>query len=210
MLMGERRYWIVVSILAVAAVCVIGIGQARSSVTFSIDLDKIPLEIGSWQGRELEVEKEIYEALETKDIIIRRYDKGKDSIYFTVVFSGENRQSFHPPELCYLGGSEVKLMDKTKEEIPLDGGRSLTANKLVMEAGKTTTRAWYWFAASDRFVSSYYLQQVYLMLAALRAKPLNGALIRISAVGNSQLVEAQAKEFISQIYPYLERVFKNL
>jgi EpsI family protein len=210
MLGNNRRYWTVVSILALAAVCVIGIRQARSSVSPQADLSRIPLQISSWEGKELEIEENIYESLETRDIIIRRYDKNKDSIYLTVVFSGENRHSFHPPELCYLGGGEVKLIGKGREAISLGADRELLVNKLVMQTGPIKTQAWYWFAASDRFVSSYYLQQAYLMLNALRARPLNGALIRVSAVGNSQLIEPQAKEFIRDIYPHLEEVFKNL
>ena len=207
----RRNYLIVIIILFISSVCVLGIRQARGNIVSKIDLSKIPLEIGDWKGEELVIEDDLYEALETKDIIIRRYTgSAGNPIFFTVVFSGDKRHSFHPPELCYLGGSQVKLLDKRQEQVALEEGKQITTNKLVMKTGDTQMRAWYWFAASDRFVSSYYLQQVYLMLDALKGKSLNGALIRVSGRGSPQLVESQVKTFIRQVYPYLDGVFKNL
>jgi EpsI family protein len=210
MLGSDRKYLLVVVILAAAAACVLGIHQARSSISPKIDLAKIPLEVSGWQAEELEVTDDIYNSLETKDIIIRRYDKGDLSLYFVMVYSGEKRHSFHPPELCYLGGDEVKLRDKTKELIVLDENKNLMTNKLVMTSGPQTTKAWYWFAAGKRFTDSYYFQQFYLMSDAFRGQGLNGALIRISALGSSQVVEDQAKTFIRAMAPHLEEFFKNL
>ena len=79
----RRNYIIVIIILFISSVCVLGIRQARGNIVSKIDLSKIPLEIGDWRGEDLEIKDDIYKALETEDIIIRRYTGSADnSIFF--------------------------------------------------------------------------------------------------------------------------------
>ncbi|MCK4810367.1 MAG: EpsI family protein [Candidatus Omnitrophica bacterium] len=205
---GRKHYLIVVIILAAASVLVLKIERRKVSTHSLADFGKLPFEIGNWQGKNLDVSQDVYEILETEDILIRQYkDKEGDSLTLAIVYSGNRRETFHPPEICYLGGG-TKLLEKTQEKIPLDNANSLKTNKLVMKTAKGgIIKAWYWFVAGDRFISNYYLQQVYFLLDAIKGKELKGALIRISAQGDSPVLEGKTEAFIREILPDLRKIF---
>jgi EpsI family protein len=205
---GNKYYLATVIILLVASLLVINIQKARGVTSSGIKLDKLPLKIEEWEGKELEIPKDVYEILETKDIIIRQYkDKKGDSVFLAVVYSGSKRNSFHPPEICYLGGG-AQLLEKGEEQIPLRKTGFLKTNKLVMKNSRGIIKAWYWFTTGKEFVSNYYLQQLHLLLDALRGREPKGALIRVSIEGNSPVLENKAKSFIKEVVFNLKKSFK--
>lgn len=201
-----RKYLAVIAVLLVASVLVLRIQQARGKISSQVEFEKLPLSLGEWQGRDMEVTEDIYEVLETRDVLIREYkDKDGDSIDLAVVYSGEERHSFHPPELCFLGGG-VELLDRKREEIGLGDDGSLAVNKLIMKSGQGKMVSWYWFSAGERFTPNYYLQQAYLALDAFRGSKVKGALIRIAASGHTPNLENKAQSFIRQALPYLKEI----
>jgi len=196
----------VVAVLLAASVVALKIQQAGGKISSQIKLDNLPLELGEWQGRDMEITEDIYEALETRDVLIRDYrDKDGNSVNLAVVYSGEERHSFHPPELCFLGGG-VELLDREQEEISLGDGGSLPVNKLIMKSGRGKIVSWHWFSAGERFTPNYYLQQAYLALDAFKGRKIKGALIRISASGYTPDLEDKAQAFIRQAVPYLKEI----
>ena len=205
----NKNYLVVIAILFVACLFVIKIEQAKGKVSSTDYLSQIPLNVGQWQGQDIGVSNDVYEILETKDVIIRQYfDKDGDSVVLAVVYSGKNRDSFHPPEYCYLGDG-VQLLDKGKEDIFLTDSSYIRSNKLVMQASGDTIKAWYWYSSRDRFFDNYYFQQVYFLLDALLGKTVKGALIRVSVQGDSQAMEGKAKSFIKEVIPILEKIFQK-
>jgi len=52
--------------------------------------------------------------------------------------------------------------------------------RLVVSQGDERFEAWYWFTANSRVTPNYYQQQWWLMLDAIRRKPMTGTLVRIS------------------------------
>lgn len=205
---SSRRNLVVIVILALSAVLIFKIKNMDKSISSEMDFSTIPLVLKGWQGKELEVTEDIYAMLETRDIMMREYKDGNgDTVILSIVYSGTNRQSFHPPEICYLGSGDIKYIENSQEEIILKDNDSIRANRLVMESPQGPMQAWYWFAAGKRFTPSYYKQQGYLALDALKGRELKGALIRVAVMGNSQDVENKTKSFIKELGYYLEEVF---
>ncbi len=203
----SRKYLIVIVILIIASVFVLKIGQAKDKITTEINLSGVPLKLGDWEGREVGLPDSVYEILGTRDVLSRQYkDKKGRILELSVVYSGHDRQSFHPPELCYLGGG-VDLAGKDIEKVSLDDGSNLDLNKLTMQSFQGTIKAWYWFLVGDRFVGNFYKQQLYFILDALSGKKLQGALIRVSIRGDSEVLEKKAKSFIVKIAPHLAETF---
>jgi len=204
--MNKINYWIVVVTFILASSLVTKIEMAKRRVSYSARLDKFPAKIGNWQGEDIKVEDRVLDILGTNDVIIRRYeDKSGNSVILTVVYSDNNRDSFHPPEYCYIGGG-AKLISKTKEKIPLDLGKGFIVNKLVMKYSRGIIKAWYWYSAGDIFMDNYYLQQADLALKAFKGTGLDGALIRVSIDRGGAEMESRAKDFIRETVPFLKKV----
>lgn len=203
----SRKYLIVIVILVIASIFILKIEQTKGKITTEIDLSGVPLNLDNWEGREVKLPDSVYEILGTRDVLSRQYkDKEGDIVELSIVYSGHDRQSFHPPELCYIGGG-VDLTGKSTESISLDDGSTLDLNKLTMQSSQGTIKAWYWFLVGDRFVGNFYKQQVYFILDALKGKKLQGALIRVSIRGDSEALEKKAKSFIGKIAPHLAETF---
>lgn len=204
---NNRKYIVVIITLVIAFAFVLKIELAKGKITSEIDLSKIPFKLNGWEGKDTILPDSVYEILETTDVLSRRYtDKQGGVLDLSIVYSGHDRQSFHPPEICYLGGG-IELIDKSKENIPLQGGVGLKTNKLVMKSQEGTIKAWYWFLVGDRFVDNFYQQQLYFILDALGGRKLQGALIKVSIRGDSAVLESKLKFFIAKITPHLARTF---
>lgn len=204
---SRKKYLVVLVILFIAVLFMIKIERTKGRVSSGIDLSKFPLVIGEWKGEDLEISERVYEILETKDVMIRRYKDSQGAfLTLTVVYSGQKRHTFHPPEICYLGGG-VELIKKSQDKIALKNTAYLKINKLLMSSPRGQTKAWYWFLAGVKFVPNFYLQQAYLIIDIFKGGNLQGALIKVSVIGDSPVLENKAKSFIKEIVPYLNRMF---
>ena len=202
----NKNYLTTVIILLITSIVVLNM-EYGSKVIADIDLKDLPVNVGQWYGEDIELSERVYEILETRDVIMRRYQNSNgDEILLSIVYSGNNRDSFHPPEYCYIGGG-AELLAKNQEDIALDNGSILSTYKIRMGDAYGKISAWYWFSANKRFISSYYLQQAYMLWDALRGKDFSGALIRVSVRGDNSELENKAKIFIAQAYPALRDIF---
>jgi EpsI family protein len=206
--MNDRKYAVVIGVLLTALFFIFIIERAQGKISYTASLENVPYRIGEWEGKNVAVSEDTYEILETRDVLVREYtDKEGDSLVLAIVYSGNNRDSFHPPEYCYLG-SGAQLMGKEKDTLLLDKDTAFHMNKLVMNSAKDGISVWYWYSVGDRFISNYYAQQILFLWDALRGVNKGGALIRISTVGNNQQqLERKAKSFIRQTLPSLRNLF---
>jgi EpsI family protein len=209
---NNRHYIVAVITLIVSFVLVLEVDKANSYVGSSLKMAEFPRTVGKWQSQDLELSADTYDILGTKDVLLREYSNDKDqTVVLAIVYSDTDRSSFHPPEICYLGGG-VELLEKRVEELTLDDGYGLKVNALTMKSKENVVKAWYWFAAGETFTHSFYLQQLNLLLNWMRYKARQGALIRVSVrldpQGSTGVQEA-AGQFIKEIKPLLEKFLKN-
>ncbi|MBU3933312.1 MAG: EpsI family protein, partial [Candidatus Omnitrophica bacterium] len=153
---NNKTCLITVALLALTLTGLIYLRQARAIPAAEVRLGDIPLELGEWQGKDISISERTYEILETKDVLIREYTGARgEKVVLVIVYSGVNRGSFHPPEICYLGGGRT-LLNKGLERIeigqkamvwpplakaiaqPRKNPYTMQVNKLIMEdkAGK--------------------------------------------------------------------------
>ncbi len=204
-----RKFLIVIGIFCVAGLLVLRISYKGNQSSGGLDIDTIPMTIGGWQAKTIPVTDRVFEVLGTEEVLTRIYtDSQGNQVVLLVVYSENNRDSFHPPEICYIGGGS-KMTDQRTEEIPLSPGEVLTANNVLMRQGGRATGVWYWFMVNDRIVTNYYWQQAYLFLEALKGRPMKGAMVRISVSGDSESSQSRAKSFIAEIVPVLKKIFKT-
>lgn len=198
-----KKSIIVICLFCVSLVVVYKIEAFKGRPSATVSFSSIPLNVGNWKGKDIAIEENVYDILETRDVLTRSYTDAKGNVvYLAIVYAQNNRGSLHPPEICYLGGG-VKLLDKRIEPVTIHKKAVLQTNKLVMQAPEGVLTALYWFSAGTKFVNNYYMQQIYVLSQALKGRSLRGALLRVSGSN-----EGVIKGFIREIYPYLENFFK--
>lgn len=142
-----------------------------------LSIASFPEEIGSWLSRDLALSRFSFDQMETDDIIYREYSNliGQ-SVCLYVVYSAENRNVSHPPELRHLG--EGSTITSRALVFVTD---SIKATRLVIEKDMHREMEVFWYKAGDRNTNSYLKQQIKLILDRIHHHPGHGiALIRIS------------------------------
>ena len=187
---------------------VIKVLHAQHTSLQRLDFSKIPYAVGQWQGEDLPVTPDVTEILGTEDVLLRHFKRPDETqtLLLAIVYSDNNRDTFHPPELCYVG-SGLELRDKRQVTLSLQNQTQLQVVELLLNTSNQSLKAWYWFAAGNRFVASYYRQQAYFFLDALRGRPLRGALIRVSVQGEALPEDASAYAFMDTLMPDLRNLF---
>jgi len=165
---------------------------------------KFPLKIGEWQGKDMPLAQTDYDILATKNLIVREYEaQGKPLVMLYIIYSGDNRKSLHPPEICYTGGGGTIL---EKSIVSLTAG--LRANKFIIADKSFKQLVVYWFRTDNLNTPSYIMQQVRTALQRTFGKQASGAMIRISTVVKPT-EDAQAlqtiKRFTRLIEPLLSK-----
>lgn len=174
-------------------------------------INKIPLEFGKWQGKEVQLENLIYEILETKSIIHRTYrsESGKD-VFLSIVYYAETKVDLHAPEAC-LGGKGI-LVEKTKKTISFINDNKFTRlhlNQLVRKQ-KTHEELIYYFYKAGHFMGENYIKLRFsLAMNKFTNKEKSGALIRVSTPVRAEDFKQSSEllvDFIAELYPYLQNL----
>lgn len=216
--MRTKNYLTTIILLSITFGCLVYIHGAKEkdiSSDSQIKLSGFPLEIGQWQGVDIPLSKRTYAILGTNEVIMRKYANPKgELIGLTIVLTGSDRSTFHPPEICYIGAG-VELLRKTVDVIDIENFRPIKVNKLIMKDKAGLQAAWYWFFAGNDFTHNYYLQQCRFILNNIlrRGGGNYGALIRVSARTTKKglpQTETRVKRFIGKATILLSNYLKNL
>ena len=204
----SRNSLIVVCLLAASLAMLLKIQASSAKVPqHSANLEAVPHEIDSWKGTDIPIEQVVYEILETDDILSRMYhDESGYPVRLLIVFSQNNRDSFHPPEICYVGGG-TQLMEKKTEALTLSDGSSLNTTKLSVKSDDYFSTIWYWFMVGDKTIANHYWQQFYMIKSIFGENITRGAMIRISVDTNDVLGKEKASQFVSSLMPYLDDIY---
>ncbi len=161
----------------------------------------LPNHIGTWSGKEVAMDERVYEILGTDKVLFREYtNPQKEKVWLCIVYGEQNRQSFHPPEYCYLGSGDAELLEKEKVNIAIvDKGR-MSVNKLIFQKDNFKQLVLYWYTATNKSTSNYYLQQLQLLINEIRGRRNGGALIRISTF----IIEDSASEATNRIERFIK------
>lgn len=199
-----QRHLVVAVLLAITAAFTFLFGEAKETTSAGTFTERIPICIGPWVGRDLEVDTRTFEILETNDVLTREYRGPKDNtIFLGVAFSSENRRAIHPPEVCMSGGG-WNLTEKKRIEIK--NTTVFEAIKLTLEKGDTEQVVLYWYKVGRDFTADFYRQQLKFVKARLLGGDSSCALIRISTLTTGQEAEKALSsliDFAKALMPYL-------
>ena len=105
-------------------------------------LERLPLQIGDWMGREVPLDEAIVRATDTDAHINRSYSRNNASQYILLyIASGVKVRDLmpHRPEVCYTGAGWT-LIDKRSMELPLSDGMELPCRALQFSRGMLNTK----------------------------------------------------------------------
>ena len=105
-------------------------------------LERFPMQIGGWMGREVPMDEAIVRATDTDAQINRRYSRhnGLESVSFYVACGVRARDLMtHRPEVCYTGNGWT-LIDRRSMELPLSDGMKLPCSVFQFSRGALNTK----------------------------------------------------------------------
>lgn len=207
--MGERKanFIIAIILLGLTAWGVLFVTNLKKTPVPESKLLSFPMQVGIWTGKDMPQDKRVFEILGTDKVLFREYvNPQNEKVWLAVVYGEQNRQSFHPPEYCYLGSGKVELLDKGKVAVRLNEKDSFNANRLVFQMGKYKQLVLYWYSAGNKMTENYYKQQIYFVLDEIKYRKSSGTLIRVSTtVGNDDITQAieRCERFIREAFKLL-------
>lgn len=206
----RQPYWQVVILLAVLLPIVLLLALPPK-VHHDFNLAGIPLQIGNWSGQDIKVLERNYAMLSPDDLLMRQYVNPEgESILLYVVVSMENRESFHPPELCY-GGAGSQFFEERTEEIDLGGKKpfsKINTHLMHIKMDNRDELVLNWYMAGTRVAANFYLHQLYFVLKQITDRNSPGAMIRVSTPlikGDLKSGLEKEKRFLKELSPFLSQ-----
>lgn len=200
-LTSRRAYFIsLISLIITVAILWLYAQGARKELVAE-DLFKLPLEINGWVGEEIQVPDRSKRILGTENIILRCYRKDLLPVNLYILECASNRASFHPPEYCYVGG-KTEMIERGSRTIRWEGG-AVHAHRFLFLGPRGRNLVYYWYTFGAKILSSYYLQQIDVVLSNIMGNPQPALLIRVSIDGSFSLESADRviTEFAADIMP---------
>jgi EpsI family protein len=177
-------------------------------------LDRLPLTIQRWQGRdEPAFAPDILNVLGVDQYVNRSYGTpGTPPIALYVGYYQSQRQgdTMHSPLNC-LPGAGWQPAVTGRIDLQIAGRRDpIRINRFVVEKGLDRAVVLYWYQSHGRVIASEYAGKFYLVYDAVRHNRSDGALVRVVSpvvpgdVGDS-LAEQRGTAFVQALFPYLEK-----
>jgi EpsI family protein len=176
-------------------------------------LKQVPMEIGDWVGEELEVRQREIEILGTNAILARKYTRpGVEPLYLSIVYSEKRRGTSHPPDVCYTGDGWTITKKNTRVITPVTGENFAVNSRLLTKGDLYYENILFWYQTGDTITTSFYHQQLKVILNRILKNHSNEALVRVSIRASedrigSEEIQSQLTEFSSLLNPILMSAF---
>jgi len=202
----DRRFYSLIGILFFGIFLTIVFKPAEIDSGRDERVMSIPKILGEYTSKDVKLDEDVYDMLETKNVIMRDYrKKNEPPIIFYLIFSKKTHKTSDPPENCLRGEDRV-IINKGLVEFP---EFNLSANKLIAEKDGVKELYLYWFIAGNKFYKGYFKQRLELILSYLKRAPKCGGQIRISTQiidSNEQDALQRMEDFIALILPHLKQL----
>lgn len=211
---GMRRSWVLVVLVTLSAGGALWLNRAVVPEMWNREIARgaMPqsLNIGgvNWHSYDLKLDEGTLDVLETQDYLCRRYVRpGTPHMEFSIIFSGDNRKGTHPPDLCLAGAGEG-IVAKGALLVDVKGPGAIEFRELIIASGSVRQYFLYVYKCGSIYTSSFWKQQLVILLNGLTDRNASGALIRLSTpVIGDDLDDARRRssEFLRVAMPYLDK-----
>lgn len=175
-------------------------------------LEFFPRKIGNWSFCERVIFSDnVSTLLGVDDYIQFKYispENKKIDLYVSYFSSQKEGKGFHSPKNCMPGaGWDIVRCEPTKLRIDHSKPITIEINKMIIQKGSEQAIVFYWFQSRGRFISSEYMQKIYLVLDSILKHRTDGSFVRIMTSIDSGEMEQEAVdsllEFTEQVICFL-------
>jgi len=154
----------------------------------------IPMTIGKWQGKDLKVDKAVFEHLEENELLLRLYRNEEiDKTLSLAIVLTDRRDHIHDPEICYRGQGIFINDEKTMN---LDKNMSLKVLK-GNRRGQSCDVI-YWYSDLNRTYSERAVFMKDIVISKFIGKKTKGYALAV-IVAPEKIKEAELKSFTAKI-----------
>lgn len=144
-----------------------------------------PKKIEDWYGEEYQLDQKIYDILGVTDSIIYKYSNPEGQqveLYIGFYKSQKEGCLIHSPKNC-MPGSGWNLVKIEKSSIFIDDSnrQEIAFNDVLLQKGNEKQIMFYWFQGRGRYITSEYMQKVYLVIDSITKHRTDEAFIRVIA-----------------------------
>ena len=170
-----------------------------------------PKQIGEWVGKEDHFDKRIYDVVGVDDSLLCSYttsDGRQGHLYIGFYRSQREGDLIHSPKHC-MPGAGWNIIQVSLEEliIPNHNPGRIKLIKLVLKKGAQRQVVLYWFQSRGRFISSEYMQKIYLVIDSIIKHRTDGSFVRLIAPvinGDEEKTVKDLKDFAKLLIPILQ------
>jgi len=196
----KKMYFIsTLAILVVALGLVLGISARGVPVVLNTNLEKLPLQIAGFQGREDSFSKEVYDVLQSDLNVYRHYRSPQGTevnLYIGYYGTAKGGRTGHNPYAC-LPGAGWGIVQRGEVEVrPSYRPEGVRVNYVVSSKNGVNNVMLYWYQSAGTRVLATGLQQ---NLQRFKERVLHnrndGAFVQVSSLANDQKI-SMTKEMI--------------
>jgi EpsI family protein len=184
--MKKTKNYLILFILLVITAGFVFIDGSLSKSVRTINLEKLPLTLGGWQGKSFPVQERILQILETEYILDRDYVNGDGRhMFLSIVYYPDNKIGFHNPESCNTGvGAKIIQRDV----LPIGGQEPNTqldgfkANRLILQRTAGDKVILYFFVSGNYITHDYLKFRLHMMKQQMGFRRPSGAQIQVHSV----------------------------
>jgi EpsI family protein len=207
--MKKTKNYLILFILLVITAGFVFIDGSLSKSVQTIDLEKLPLTLGGWQGKSFPVQERILQILETEYILDRDYVNGDGRhMFLSIVYYPDNKIGFHNPESCNTGAGskiikkDVQPINNVKSEgLPED----FKVNRLILQRMQGDKVILYFFVSGNYMTHDYKKFRLHMMKQQMGFRRPSGAQIQIHSTVAPDLKTTLPvmEDFIRNLAPIL-------
>ncbi len=138
----------------------------------------IPTELRGWTSSEVPLDERQYRLLESRDVLLRRFERSGDSLLACIAVAGPEAKAAHPPEICYRGQG-WRIESQSSFDVAL-AGRVRPLCELVIAKDGERQLVWSWYRVGDEETESWWREQWLALAARLADRVDPAALLRFS------------------------------
>jgi EpsI family protein len=207
-MMKTKNYLMLFVLLVITAGFVL-IDSSLSKGVRTVNLDKLPLTLGEWQGKSFPVQERILQILETEYILDRDYVNGDGRhMFLSIVYYPDNKIGFHNPESCNTGtGSKIIQKDvlpirNQKPDTQQDGFK---VNRLILQRTAGDKVILYFYVSGNYMTHDYLNFRLHMMKQQMGFRRPSGAQIQVHSniVLDLKTTTAVMEDFIQNLAPRL-------
>ncbi|MFH0725206.1 MAG: exosortase C-terminal domain/associated protein EpsI [Pseudomonadota bacterium] len=177
--------YILVAALMLASIGFLSYFSRSEAVPPRKPLSAFPKTIDIWTGQEGHFDKQVYDVLGVDDSALISYlGPGGKSVQLYIGYYHSQREGdlIHSPKNCMPGsGWDITRTSLEELNLPDKSHLKIKVIKLILEKGGSKQVVLYWFQSRGRFISSEYLQKIYMVWDAITKNRTDEAFVRLIA-----------------------------